>query len=189
MSMSSVNPKLLIAFVIVILFVVFLKVSNPYRKYSTSEYWEDATLGSIDGIPDDALEPGNKNGAILMWASMFSNNPDIIRALVARGADINESDGILMGTPISGAAGYASNPDVIDVLVELGADVNKKVNNNEDALMVAAQFNTEPEIIERLVYHGADPKHKNLQGKTALDLAKQNKNATAIQTLEKISEG
>lgn len=187
--MSSVNPKLLIVLVAVIVLAVFIKVSNPYREYSTSEFWENATVSSVTEVPDEALEPGNRNGPVLMWAAMHSNSPKVIKALVARGADINESDGIFMGTPISGAAGHASNPDVIDVLIELGADIHKKVNNNEDALMIAAQFNSNPGIIERLVFHGANPVRKNSQGKTALDLAKENNNSTAVAALDNLKDG
>lgn len=182
--MSSVNPKLLIALAAVILLGVFLKVSNPYREYSTQEFWETATLESVFEVPDEALEQGNRNGGVLMWAAMVTNDPEIISALVQRGAAINEPDSIFKGTPLTGAAGYSSNPEIIDRLIELGADISQKVNNNEDALMIAAQHNHNPGIIERLLYHGADANRKNSQGRTALDLATMNDNETAKSALE-----
>ena len=61
--MKSVNPKLLIGLVIVIAFVAYLKISNPYRKFSTKQYWVSATIQDVDNIPLDALKSGNKNGA------------------------------------------------------------------------------------------------------------------------------
>ncbi len=138
--MSSVNPKLLV----VVLVVVFIKVSNPYRKYSTKDYWKLATIDSVNEISNEALAPGNKNGGVLMWAAMATKDPDILSALVQRGADINEADGIFKGTSLTGAAGYSSSPKIIDRLIQLGvgADISQKVNNNEDALMIAAQYNT-----------------------------------------------
>ncbi len=123
-----------------------------------------------------------------MWAAIATENPEIIAALVARGADINESDGIFKGTPLTGAAGYSSSVEVIDELVRLGADISQKVHNNEDALMIAARYNHNPGIIARLAYHGANAENKNRQGKTALDLATENNNATAIRELKKISD-
>jgi len=182
--MSSVNPKLLIALVVVILLAVFIKMSNPYREYSTQEYWESATIDAVYSIPDEALVPGNKNGSVLMWAAMATKNPEILSALVQRGAEINEADGIFKGTPLTGAAGYNSNPAIIDKLIELGADISQNVNNNEDALMVAAQYNMNPGIVEKLVFHGADVKRKNSQSRTALDLAIMNNNEVAKQALE-----
>ena len=184
--MSSVNPKYIIALVLVIAFVVFIKVTNPYREYSTRDYWASATVESVYKVPDEALKPGNSNGGVLMWAAMAASEPKILAALMERGAQINESDGVFMGTPLTGAAGYSSNPEIIDELIRLGADIDQKVNNNEDALMVAAQYNTNPGIVERLVYHGADVSNKNLQGKTALDLAVKNNNDVARAALERI---
>jgi ankyrin repeat protein len=184
--MGSVKPKLLIALVAVILLAVFIKVSNPYREYSSKEFWETATIEAVYEIPEEALQPGNRNGGILMWASMATNDPEILSALVSRGAEINEADGIFKGTPLTGAAGYSSSPEIIDTLIELGADISQKVNNNEDALMVAAQYNTNPGIIERLIYHGADPTRKNSQGKSALDLAIKNSNGVAQEALENL---
>ena len=185
-SMSSVNPKLLVALVVVIVLAVFIKVSNPNREYSTQEYWESATIDSVYEVPDEALEPGNRNGGVLMWAAMGTKDPEILSNLVKRGSQINEVDGIFKGTPLTGAAGYNSNPAIIDKLIELGADITQKVNNNADALMVAAQFNTNPGIIEKLVFHGADVKRTNSQGKTALDLAIENNNEVAKEALENL---
>ncbi|MCH9696773.1 MAG: ankyrin repeat domain-containing protein [Gammaproteobacteria bacterium] len=184
--MSSVKPSYLIALSLTIIFVIYIKVSNPYREFSRSEYWEAATLDSVAEVPDQALQPGNKNGPVLMWAAMGSSDPEIIKALVTRGADINESDGIFMGTPLTGAAGYSSNPEIIDTLIELGADVNKTVHNNETALMITAQYNHNPGISRTLVKHGAELDAANDQGKTALDLAKQSNNSIVVEELNQL---
>ena len=182
--MKSVNPKLLVFLVLAIVLVGLLKVMNPYRKYSSRAYWETATITEVADIPAEALKPGNKNGGVLMWAAMASKDPAILKALVNRGADINESDGVFMGTPLTGAAGYTSSTKILDELINLGADITKRVNNQETALMIAAQYNKNPGIIEKLVSLGANINNKNSQGKTALYLAKKNKNNIAIEALE-----
>ncbi len=184
--MGSVKPIYIVLLLVVIALAVFIKVNNPYREYSTSQYWESATIESVNQVPDEALALGNKNGPVLMWAAMGSTDPNTIKALVERGADINESDGIFKGTPLTGAAGYSKNPEIIRELVKLGADISKKVHNNETALMVAAQYNHNPGIIEVLVSLGADTNDVNLQGKTALDLAKSSQNTTAQQSLRSL---
>ncbi|MCG7960734.1 MAG: ankyrin repeat domain-containing protein [Candidatus Thiodiazotropha taylori] len=186
--MSQVNPKLLIVLAVVVLFAIYLKISNPHRKFSTQEYWTDATLQSVAEVPDEALQPGNKNGGVLMWAAMAVKDPLIIEALVARGAEINEADTIFKGTPLTGAAGFSSNLAVIDKLIELGADINQLVNNAEDALMIAAQYNHHGPVVERLIHHGADTERKNSRGMSAEDLARKNNNQPAIKVFQAHSE-
>ncbi len=185
----QIKPVYLIALVLIVLLAAYIKISNPYREYSTQGFWEQATLESVYEIPDEALKPGNRNGPVLMWAAIGSSNPKVLSALVERGADVNESDGIFKGTPLTGAAGYTKNTEIIDELIRLGADINKKVHNSEDALMIAAQYNSTPGVIERLVYHGAKVSNKNKQGKTALELARKNKNKVAILALEVLQKG
>jgi ankyrin repeat protein len=181
--MKSVNPKLLIALVAVAVLALVLKALNPHKKYSTRQFWETATVATVATIPGEALKPGNRNGGVLRWAAMGAKDPQILKALVERGADVNESDVVFGGTPLSAAAGKSERPEMIAVLVGLGADVHKRVSNGETVAMVAAQFNTTPGIIEALEAAGADFTARNDQGKTALDLAREHQNATAEKAL------
>lgn len=184
--MSPTTSTLLATLLAAIIFVGFIKLSNPHREFSTQEYWHTATLESINEIPDEALAPGNRNGGVLMWAAIASNNPDILTALVERGADINEADGIFKGTPLTGAASFSTDPKIIDRLIELGADINQKVHNDEDALMIAARQSKSPAIIKRLVFHGADVHRKNSNGETAFDIAKYGRNKITMKILTEL---
>jgi len=183
--MRSINPKYIIALITVIAIVIILKVTNPYSKYSTEDYWLSATIESVYEIPDEALASGNKNGSVLMWAASFTDNPGVITALVERGADINEAEARFLGTPLTGASVYSKNPAVIKELIRLGADINVRASNNNTALMAAAMFNENPGVIEELITHGASVKEINIEGKTALDLAKENDNKNAVRALTK----
>jgi len=182
--MSNIKPIYLIFLIIAILLVIYLKLSNPYREFSTSKYWENASVRSVSKIPQEALKPGNKNGPILMWAAIGANDPDILQALVSKGADINEADGFLKGTPLTGAAGYSKHPEIIDELIRLGADIHKTVHMDETALMIAAQYNHNPGITSALIKHGSKLEAKNKLGLTSLDYAKLKNNEIAIQELK-----
>ena len=184
--MQAVNPKLIIVLLVVIAFVAYLQLSNPYKKYSRQAYWETATVEDVYSIPDEALLPGNKNGPVLMWAATSSNNPKVITALVERGANVNEADtGVFSGTPMSAAAGYATNPEIIDTLVGLGADINKVVGSNDKTpLIIAAEINKSPAIIESLIRNGADVNYKDLTGRTALEQAIRFKNDEVSKLLK-----
>jgi ankyrin repeat protein len=181
--MKSVNPKLIYALVGVVALAIGLKLNNPDKRFSTREFWETATITTVATVPESVLKPGNPNGGVLMWAAMCAKDPAILKALVDRGADVNESDVIFTGTPVSAAAGKSTRPQMISMLVSLGADVNKRVHNGETAAMIAAQYNQTPGIIEALKVAGADMATRNNQGKTALDLARLNGNATAEKAL------
>lgn len=181
--MAAVKPKYLIALAVVIALAGALKLMNPHKKYSTHQFWQTATVEAVADIPADALKPNNKNGSVLMWAAMGTDDPKIIRALVQRGAQVNERDPIFSGLPITGAAGYTRNPEILKELVGLGADIHMKVNNNETALLVAAQYNKNEGIIEALVSLGANIDDTTAQGKNALALAKENNNETAERAL------
>ena len=115
------------------------------------EFWESATVADVAAVPDEALLPGNNNGSVLMWAAMSTADPDVVSALIERGANVNESDPVFSGPPLSAAAGYSRHPEIIERLVEHGADVNKTVNNGETPLHIAARYNTHPEIIHALI--------------------------------------
>jgi ankyrin repeat protein len=182
-AVQSIKPIYIVALVAVILLAVTVKIMNPHKKYSTKEFWNTASLESVQQVPEEAMKKGNKNGGVLMWAAIGSSDPSIIKALVARGADVNERDGIFSGTPLTGAAGYNKNPAVITELINLGANMKMTVNNGDTPLMIAAMFNTNPGIIEVLVSHGADVNDKNLHGETALYLARSNDNKVAEKAL------
>ena len=53
----------------------------------------------------------------------------------------------------------------------------------QDALMLAAQFNENASVIRELLKNGANPKNKSVLGKTALDFAKKHKNDAAVSVL------
>lgn len=183
--MKSVNPKYLILLFAVIAFAVYWKLTNPYLVYSSEEYWASATIESVQEVPEEALEVGNKHGSVLMFAASFSNDPEIVTALVERGADINEVEARFLGTPLTGAAAYSKNPAVIHELVRLGAKTDVRVSFDNTALMTAAMLNKNPGIIEALMSHGASLKDVNSAGQTALDIARSSNNNVAIVALKK----
>ena len=113
-------------------------VSHIWVAPSVGAFWQSATVADVSGIPAEALEPGNKNGSVLMFAAGFVSDAEILGRLVARGSRINEQD-TLYGTPVSSAATLNANPEIIATLVKLGADVNVRLYGEATPLMNAAQ--------------------------------------------------
>ena len=180
------NQWLVIGLFVAIAFVSYVKLTeSPYKKYSTTAYWEEASAVDVFSIPDEAFSPVNEEGPILMWAASATTDPDVIDALLSRGSKINEqASGIFNATPMSAAAAASNTPAVIDRLVERGADVNVVVGTRDKTpLIIASEINFNPEIIRTLLKHGADPAYRDAEGRNALEQAKHFNNAAAVEVL------
>lgn len=93
---------------------------------------------------------------------------DVVRALLAQGADVNAKD--THGGSALEAAAFAGNADIALVLLERGAEVNSKDKYGNTALMCAA-FNSKTDVVRLLLKRGADIHAKANNGDTALLMA------------------
>ena len=68
-----------------------------------------------------------------MLAAGNNPNPEVLKALLEAGADVNakNKDGV---TPLMPAAGSNPNPEVLKALLEAGADAKAKNNEGKTAL-------------------------------------------------------
>ncbi len=152
-------------------------VSNPYQKFSTERYWEMATLEDVAEIPEVALQAGNKNGPVLMWAASVVTDPELIEALLARGASINERDEFSKATALSAAAYQNPTKEVMVTLLDNGAQVNIVLGRlRKTPLLLAAEQNS-AEITALLIESGANIKHSDAGNRTAADIAQKFNNA------------
>ncbi len=192
-----VSKPLLVALVLAVLFAGWTWLSNPLRQFSTEAYWRDATLSDVELVPQEALEPGNKNGPVLMWAAAVTKNPDIIAALVKRGADVNaadfratsshgkiHSDERIQATALSAAAFKSTTPEIIEELFRQGAKLDTRHSYGRTALMIAASSNRDERITAVLLELGADPLLVSDRGKTALDIAMESNNKAVVNVLQ-----
>ncbi len=124
--------------------------------------------------------------APLHVAAEHSLNPEIIQALLDGGADVHaKSENGL--TPLHQAARRNENPEITQALLNGGADVNAKDLDGETPLHEAARRNENPEITQALLDGGADVNANTNIAKTPLDLARANKNWSAVKVLEEVS--
>ena len=186
--MGSVNPKLILILVAAVALLAYVKVSNPHQEYSTEAFWESATVDDAYQVPEEALQPNNKNGPVLMWAASVTNNPKIISALLSRGVDVNEREIDFNATALSAAAYQNKNSKIIDELVRHGAEVNIVLGIlKKSPLLLAAELNNS-KVTERLLFHGADPEYRDVNGRTAFLQAVKSKNMAVIALYEKMSK-
>ena len=91
---------------------------------------------------------------LLHLAAHRSNNPQIIGALIAAGANVNAKSENSQ-TPLH-LAPISNNPQIIGALIAAGANVNAKSENSQTPLHLAAHRSNNPQIIEALIAAGAN---------------------------------
>jgi ankyrin repeat protein len=117
-------------------------------------------------------------GDTALHAAAFSYDSDMVRALVARGADIRATNrrgaeplhAATIGNPVSPTWNPTAQRDVIMLLVESGADPNAAAAGGVTPLHRAVR-NRCSAAVEALLRAGADPLLPNGSGSTARDLA------------------
>ncbi len=177
-----------------------------------------AMIMSYIGYPrKGAFEPfacgtGDLRGATPVWVAAFdmngaggqvfgvgasrtSSNAEILKALLAAGADqhLTTDDGT---TPFMAAAGLGrstytprqprgvrspSAEEAVRVLLEAGADVNA-VNEADFTALHGAAFRGLNEVVEYLVAQGADIDARDFRGRTAYRMAEGSKQSFQFQS-------
>jgi len=130
--------------------------------------------GRIEPLLDNGADINEKDGegrTPLYHAACLGNQVDVVRHLLARGANVNLGDKTF--TPLYGAV-YHSHYDVAKVLIDNGADVNVRQHEGMTPLHLAIEFSytqNPTDIIEYLLAHGARADLRDNQGNTPLDTA------------------
>ena len=165
----------------------------------------------------NSVGTGDVRGATPVWVASFSANggglfgddssyrfdssPEIIRTLLAAGADPNltTADGT---TPLMVAAGLGyrsyqphtargrrstSAEESVEALVEAGVDVTA-ANEGDFTALHAATFRGLNEVVQYLVEHGADIDARDYRGRTAFRIAEGAKQSFQFQAFPETAE-
>lgn len=110
----------------------------------------------------------NAQGETALMLAAIKGHLDIVKALLARDADVNQTG----WTPLHYAASgpLPQQTDVVALLLEHHAYIDAGSPNGTTPLMMAAQYGTDA-CAQLLLSEGADPTLKNQQGLTAVDFA------------------
>lgn len=118
----------------------------------------------------------------LQWACIFSDDPQVIKLLIEKGAKVNTTD-YSGNTPLMMYLHFhAKNPDieVVKLFIEKGANVNARDSRSETALTMTLSGNN-PEIVKFLVEKGADKNVVNVDKTNLLMLASRYYNEEIVK--------
>ena len=112
----------------------------------------------------------DENGSTPLMSAVMCDHLDVVKYLVAKGADVNAKSSNNGTTPLMSAA-MRDLLDMVKYLIANGADVNAKDSEGTTPLMLAATWGHLLDVVEFLVSNGADVNAKDSKGTTPLILA------------------
>jgi len=120
--------------------------------------------------PATKAEVRNANDESPLMMAAIKGQPDVVRQLIAKDADVNKTG----WTPLHYAVS-AGGPDqltIVRMLLDASAYIDAESPNKTTPLMMAARYGSEP-AVKLLFDEGADPTLRNEQGLTAADFARK----------------
>jgi len=160
------------------LFLLFVSVS--YSQVSKQgdkliNASKDGNMAEVRKLIELGASPfyaNDKGQTPLMFAAQ-QGNLEIVKVLIAEGANINAVD-VEGCTALMYTASGGHFPKIIKYLIEKGAKINARDKKGNTALHFAAMRGN-ADAASALLKRNADVTIKNNEGKSALDLAKENK--------------
>ena len=186
--MRTMIRSVLVSVLLGFLTVVAAQRTPSCEEWNTEEYFQTATVENVTACLDAGADPKARDKykwTPLHWAAMYNENPMVIEALLAAGADLESRENTLLGgTPLHWAAAQNENPAVIKALLAAGAALESRdTKYGGTPLHWAAGNNENSAVIEALLKAGADPMVRDESGSTPLHRAALNKNSAVVQAL------
>src|SRR5205085_4730043 len=119
----------------------------------------------------DLINSYAPDGFFPLALAAFFGHTDIVKFLLAQGADVQQAATNAQRVNALHAASANRHLEISRMLIERGIDVNSKQEGGFSPLQEAAQ-NGQLELVELLLQHGADTHAKNDDGQTALHQAR-----------------
>lgn len=162
------------------------------RDLLTSDFFHDASAKDVEGFLDtcDVMARDDRGWTPLHHAAATSDDPSVLRLLLAMGADIEattlddpETPRVIEHLkPLHVAAAFSTAPGILTVLINRGADVDAQLPSDTcrpgrecatAALHLAARRADGLEILEALIAAEADVDLPDEDGNRPLHLAAQ----------------
>ena len=169
-----------------------LLTANPQLSaYEAAAVGDEARLREWVRDQPDLLDAYSADGFTLLQLGSFFSRADVVKFLLARGANVNAVSRNPMRLMALHSSVAANHIPISKLLLANGAHVNAQQEGGFIPLHGAAQNGSVP-MIQLLLEYGADPLIQAADGKTAYDFAvagNHTEAALALQRISKLTEG
>lgn len=141
------------------------------------DIFESASLGRLDRLEEcardgSAVNSRSKDGFTALHFACFFGQPEAVRLLIGKGAEIDSVASNPMKVMPLHSAASARNLEAARLLLEHGAPADARQQGGWIPIHAAAQ-NGDLAMTQLLLRHGADPSIANDEGKTAAMVARE----------------
>lgn len=155
----------------------YFKAAKPYDPSRWPPLWEAVLMLDREKTRQLLAEGADPNTLWSEETPLFAAidnvcDEELVKLLLAAGANPSVS-GEEGRTPLQLAASSDYMPNCVELLLSAGAEVSSKDEDGWSALLWACNRKFEDRV-QLLLAHGADPNDRLPNGKTALQLARQN---------------
>lgn len=129
-----------------------------------------------------SLNTWNEKNWTPLYSAVATENGDLIRLFLEKGAEVNFTNRYNFGAPLH-CASDKGRCDFVKLLLENGAEVNKKSGPIRNTALFLASAKGHFDIVEVLLANKADVHLVNNQNETPLDVACQNGHLKVVKAL------
>jgi uncharacterized protein len=139
---------------------------NDPEIYKAAVFGKYDRVRAIIAADPCAVNARDKYGFSALHGVAGEDRPDMIRLLIAAGADVDARN-VNGHTPLH----LAAYPDAVRALVDAGADLEARANDGGTPLHLAAETPDRGDVMAALLDAGAKVNAVNAKGRTPLDIA------------------
>ena len=161
-----------------------LATGAPLDVFEAAATGQTTRLADLIAKDPSLVNAYSPDGFTPLGFGVFFGQPEVVKALLDAGADVNlPSRESMKVTPLASAAA-AKQTEIARLLIARGANVNARAAGGHIPLHEASA-NGDVELVKLLIERGADINAKTDDGKTPLDFAAEYKRAEVIELLKK----
>jgi len=149
--------------------VLSLRNFLPRKKLSSDLFSEicsknDFPTGFIEGMKAEDLTSKSVFGQTLLHLALLRDDFDLIKLLVAKGADLRVKDN--KGWNSVHYAARFCNSEIMQFVLDTNKDGLEEKDNKGNTPLFCAVHRADLEMVKLLVFNGADPKARDKDGGT-----------------------